>query len=202
MGDLTTNCFSLSEDMATVEDYLNNAKWVKRIGELFDRVDRNKDGYISQEDWLRFPDELAKVVPDRPAENAKFRELMMEVAREMGFPEGVTLDKQKFIELAAAMMVVQVGKIKRGEQPLTEKVDQASFDVVDRNHDGNITWDEYQLLAKTGHLGEDAAKAAFDFLDRNKNGKIDRKDWAAAGTQFWCYLDSPDTEGMLGAKFE
>jgi len=47
-----------------------------------------------------------------------------------------------------------------------------------------------------------AAKAAFDFLDRNKNGKIDRKEFAAANTQFWCYLDSPDTEGMLGDKFE
>jgi len=188
--------------MATVEDYLKNAKWVKRIGELFDRVDRNKDGYVSQEDWLRFPDELAKAVPDRPAENTKFRELMMEVTREMGLPEGVKLDKQKYMGLAAAMAVAEVGKIKRGEQPLMEKLDQASFDVVDRHHDGNITWDEYQLLMKSGNFGEDAAKAAFDFLDRNKNGKIDRKEFAAANTQFWCYLDSPDTEGMLGDKFE
>jgi len=98
----------------------------------------------------------------------------MEVMTEMGLlHEGVKVDKQKYIELAAANTVVEMGKSKRGEQPMTEKLDLAMLDVVDQNHEGNITWDEYQILMKSGCFGEDEAKAAFDFLDKKKSGIID-----------------------------
>ena len=60
---------------------------------------------------------------------------MMEVMTETGLTEGVKVDKQKHIELAAANTVVEMGKVKRGEQPMTEKLDLAMLDVVDQYHE-------------------------------------------------------------------
>ena len=188
--------------MATVQDYLKNAKWVKRINEAFDHLDVDKSGYLSREDWLIFIDDLAKVITDRPALIAKAREVTLEYMDVFGLTEGVKADKQKFQELSAAMSIAEAARLKKGEETWIEKLDNASFDVVDRNHDGCVTWDEFKVLMKVGNFDDDAAQATFALFDKNKNGKIERSEFAAADVKFWCTLDDPDTQGMYGGKFE
>ena len=188
--------------MATVQDYLKNAKWVKRINVCFDQFDLNKSGYISREDFLIGVDNLAKVVTDRPALIAKAREATMEYADALGLTEGVKADKEKFLELAAAMSIAEIARVKKGEKSLIEIFDNVFFDVVDRNHDGYLTFDEYKVLMTAGNYDDDAAQGAFALLDKNKNGKIERSEFTAADVKFWCSLDDTDTEGMFGEKYE
>ena len=64
-----------------------------------------------------------------------------------------------------------------------------AIDIVDRNHDGNLGWDEYKSIMDVSGFDEATTKAAFDMLDKNKNGKIDRKELAAADLQFWMGLE-------------
>ena len=188
--------------MATVQDYLKNAKWVKRMNECFDQLDVNKSGYLSREDWLIHVNNLAKVVTDRPALIAKAREVTLEYTDALGLTEGVKADKQKFLELAAAMSIVEIAKVKKGEKSLIEIFDNALFDVVDRNHDGCLTFDEFKVMMKAGNFDDDVAPAIFALLDKNKNGKIERSEYIAADIKFWCNLDDPDTQGMFGEKYE
>ena len=188
--------------MATVQDYLNNAKWVKRIDESFNILDVNKNGYLSREDWLITVDKLAKVAPDRPAEIAKLRAVTLEFADVIGLTEGVQADKKKFRELAAAMSLAEIGRRDKGEMTMSEKVDNAYFDVLDKNHDGHVTWDEYKVAMEVLGLGEEEGRATFNLLDKDKSGNIDRKEFTDANIKFWCTLDDPDTQGMFGARFE
>ena len=185
--------------MATVQDYLKNAKWVKRVDESFNSLDVNKNGYLSREDWLISVDKLAKVATDRPAEIAKLRAATLEYADAMGLTEGVQADKKKFRELAAAMSLAEIGRRDKGEMT---KVGNTGFDVLDQNHDGYVTWDEYKVAMEVAGLDEEVGRATFDLLDKNKSGKIDRKEYTAADIKFWCTLDDHDTQGMYGPRFE
>ena len=188
--------------MATVEDYLKNAKWVKRAGEFFDRCDFNKDGYLSREDWLLCVDNLAEVITDRPALIAKLREASLEFVAALGLTEGVKVDRQKYLECLAALAVAEIARVKGGGKSLLWRLDNAMFDVVDTNHDGNVTFEEYNVLMKTSHFDLECAKATFALLDKNKNGKIDRNEFTSANFKFWFELDNSDTQGMFGDKFE
>ena len=188
--------------MATVQDYLKNPKWVKRIDESFHQFDRNGEGFVSREDWLVNVDNLAKVVTNRPSAIAKLRAATLEFTTALGLTEGVKADKQKFLELAANMVVAEIAKVKRGEKTLVEKMENAVFDVVDTSRDGTITFDEYVILMKAGNFPEDAAKAAFTLLDKDKSGKLERKEYISSYFKFWFHLDDPDVQGMFGSKYE
>ena len=188
--------------MATVQDYLQNANWVRRCGEAFHQLDTNKNGYLSREDWLTKIDKLAKVVPDRPDQLAKLREVWSEYLDVMRVTRGVKVDKQEFIQLSAAMAEGEMVRVNRGEVSMTEKRNNAVFDVLDKNHDGQVTWEEYKLLTEIFDFGEDTAKATFALLDKNKSGKIDRKEFTASQIKFSFTLDDPDTKGMFGSKYE
>ena len=126
----------------------------------------------------------------------------MEYADEIGVAEGVKVDKVKFRELAAALSLAEIGRRDRGEMTMAEKVGNAAFDVLDHNHDGSISWDEYKMGMEASGFDEEIAKVTFKFLDKNKSGEIDRKEYSAANIKFWCTLDDTDTQGMYGDKFE
>ena len=85
--------------MATVQDYLKNDEWVKRIDGIFSAHDVNKDGYVSAEDWMITVDIFEKDASDRPEAIAKLREATLEFTTALGLTEGVKTDKKKFREL-------------------------------------------------------------------------------------------------------
>ena len=187
--------------MTTVQDYLRNDKWVKRTGEFFTQLDTNENGYLTREDYLLIIDKLAVAAPDRPVEIAELRKIMLEFTDALGLTKGVQADKQKYLELVAAFSLAEVARKKRGQMPLVEKRGSALFDVVDRNHDGRVTFEEFKIVMKSFGFDEDAGKATFARLDKNKDGAIQRKEYIDAGMTYWCTLD-PVTQGMYGDKFE
>lgn len=174
--------------MATVADYLGNAAWVKRIEQLFDSLDTDKNGYVSKEEFHTSINRLALKVTDRPELIEKLRKSTVELTDAIGLGEGEKPDKKKFLKLVAAFAVDQKAKADKGEETVTEKHNVALYDVVDRNHDGNLTWDEYKSVMVSSGYDEAAARIEFDALDKNKNGKIDRKELASAALIFFTGL--------------
>ena len=175
--------------MATVANYLGNAAWVKRIEQLYDSYDLNKNGYLTKEEFHTSINKLALKVTDRPELIDKLRKTTVEITDALGLSEGVKADKKTFLELLAAFVVGEKAKMDKGEETLIQKHNVALFDIVDRNHDGNLGWDEYKSVMDASGFDEATTKAAFDMLDKNKNGKIDRKELAAADLQFWMGLE-------------
>ena len=159
--------------MSTVKEYLKNEKWVKRVGEFFTQLDTNKNGYLSKEDWMLTCSNLEKAAPDRPAEIAKLRQISSEFTDALGLTEGVKADTKKFVELFAAFSLAEMARVKKGEMSLTEKLDNAIFDVVDRNHDGRVTFEEFKAVMKSYGFNEDVGKTVFAAMDRDKNGTIE-----------------------------
>ena len=83
-----------------------------------------------------------------------------------------------------------------------ERVHNAIFDIVDQNHDGHVTLEEYKIFMEASDHKSDVAEATFKVLDKNKNGKIERKELIAGAVKFWCDLHDQDTKGMLGDRYD
>ena len=189
--------------MVTVEDYLKSPKWVKRVGESFHLIfDVDNKGYVTEEDFSKQIDQLAKAVTDRPELIAKARECRLAFAKGMGISGDVKVDKQKYLEQAAAYGVFERARIEKGEMTLLEKSNDTMLDVVDRSQDGKVTWGDYRIFLKAVNLGDESAKAVFALLDKDNSGKIDRRDHHRYDQKFWFELDDPDVRGMFGDKFE
>lgn len=187
---------------ATVEDYLKNERFVKRITEGFSQLDREKKGYVSRNDYQLAIDKLAELVPNRPELVAKARKITAEYCDALGLTEGVKADKSKLIELGAAMNILELQRMKKGEETITGKAHSALFDIVDKNHDGYLTLEEYKIVMKAFDSSTEAAEATFNLLDKNKNGKVERKELIESIIKFWCDLDDQETKGMFGDRYD
>lgn len=188
--------------MTTSEDYLKNLKWVKRINILFSQFDAGKNGYLSREDYKLLHKNMAEIIPDRPALIIKAEEVTLEFTDALGLTEGVKADKQKYLELVAALAVAETKRMERGEKPLVAKMYDAFFDIADQNHDGYVTLEEYKIFNKAINYPPDTASATFNLLDKKRTGKIERKEFIDAAFKFWCVLDDQDTNGLLGPSYE
>ena len=82
----------------------------------------------------------------------------------------------------------------------TRVIRAQGFDAVDKNHDGYITWDEWQQFDTTPE-----AREHFDSFDTDRDGKISRDEWKAGldktGVSIGLFkqLDT-DNDGYLGAN--
>ena len=189
--------------MPTEEEYLQNKRWVERFCGYFALLDFDKDGIVSREDWLAGVDRIGTVITDHPAAIAKLRETTFEFATAFGLTKGVKAEKQKFLRLAAAWAVGETARAESGKESLLEKLLNAAFDVVDKNYDGYVTFEEFETVQGKGYNYEpEMIKASFAKLDKNKNGKIERKEFLDAEFKFWVCLDDPDVLGMFGDKLQ
>ena len=187
---------------AKPEDYLKNDKWVGRVKGVFVILDKNKKGYLSQEDFTIMADRLAEAVPDRPEEVAKLRKVIIQdYCTALGITEGVKVNNDdKFMQQVAVFVAKEMNAHMKGEETVIAKIDNAMLDVLDQNHDGTVSFDEYKAVtAAAGFDSEETARASFDMLDKNKNGKIERKECIEANFKFWCNLEDTVDE-LFGAE--
>ena len=173
--------------MATVADYLGNASWVQSIEQLFDSYDLNKNGYVTRQEFHTSVNKLARNWSDWLSRID--RKPSKELTEALRLAEGVKANKKTFLELLGSFVVGEKAKIDKGEVTLIEKHNVALFDVVDRHHDGNLTWEEYKSVMEASGFEEATAITVFDMLDKDKNGKIDRKKLASADLKFWTSLE-------------
>ena len=142
-SDCHTNYSSsqAQKNMATVANYLGNAAWVKRIEQLYaDSYDLNENGYLTKEDFHTSINKLALKVTDHPELIDKLWKSTVEFTDALGLSEGVKADKKMLLKLLAAFVVGEKAKMDKGKETLIQKHNVALFDVVDRNHDGNLGW--------------------------------------------------------------
>jgi Ca2+-binding EF-hand superfamily protein len=184
--------------MATVDSYLKNPKWVKRCDNSFNMLDKDKSGFLTRDDWLIGIGDLEKILPDRSEAIAKVKAAVEEFLDDLGLKEGMKIDKEQYKQLAAPLSLKLAEQFKRGEVTSIQKADWASFDAMDRNSNGYLSFDEYKTVLALDGLDEKAARAAFDLLDTNKNGKLNKKEFAAADVKFWCMPDDTSVDGLYG----
>lgn len=178
--------------------YTSNAKWVKHIEDVFVIVDFNKKGFMSLEDWELWVDNIQRDLNPDPALVKNLREVMREYCQGIGLKPGVQLTPKQFVQKFAVFAAVEKAKYDMGEEPFLFKLNHAWYNVVDTNHDGTITLDEYTKVTKACNFGDDAASVAFETIDKNHNGKLERKELNEHEFKFWFTVEDTGTDGMFG----
>ena len=175
---------------ATVEDYMKNEKWVGRVKANFDMIDINKNGTVEEDDWKRWIENIKKEVnPDAKLLDNLTKALGNYTKAAMGATPGRKLNKDEYVKVMAEMAVAENARKAKGEKTLTTYVTEAWHDVVDKNHDGFVTIDEFRTVTKACNMPAAMADARFNVIDANKNGKIERKELIEAEEKFWFNLD-------------
>ena len=59
--------------------------------------------------------------------------------------------KEDFRKVLAEIAEVDFERMKRGEEPILLKSMEACFDLMDTDHDGFVTLDEYKRMMALGH---------------------------------------------------
>ena len=171
--------------MPTAAEFLANEKWVQKMRQHFTVLDRNKNGFLSQEDWTSWVDNLSKIIKMGAKEEARLREVHVKFAAKLGATgPGVQVSVDQFVAAVADFS----SKREENSAFLTE-VNQAWFDVVDTNDDGTISLAEYTKILQACNMSAEVAEMIFKAVDKNNNGKAEFKELAAMGEKFWFSLE-------------
>lgn len=180
------------ENMAshTVDDYMNNAAWVARIKSSFDIIDLNKNGTVGEDDWKRWVENIKREVNPEAKLLNNLDKAMANYITALGVSPSKKLTKDEYVKTIAEMAVAENTRRSKGEKTLTEYLNDAWYDLVDKNHDGFVTLDEYKIMMRASNVSNEAAEARFNAMDANKKGKIERSVLTGFQFKFWYGLDN------------
>lgn len=171
--------------MATEQKYLENENWIKKMKQQFDGFDKNKNGFLSQDDWIAWVNNLKTVLKVSDEKVKEIRELHLRYASLLGAVRpGVQVTQDEFIKAAAKFAANE-----KESKALLAEMNRAMFDVLDTNKDGTVSLTEYSKLLESQGMDPGVAKTVFDSVDANHNGKIEVKELFALSEKFWFTCD-------------
>ena len=148
------------------------------------RLDVNKDGYISREDFELMAKKLAEYsgMTGEQAEAAKKQ--FMKVADMANLKPGVKTPLEEAAKQAHESLLTSM--TARERSALINDTHELLFDVIDTNSDGHISLSEFKVYLNIIAPGmeEDKIVHSFDTIDTDKNGEISREEFLAAANDF------------------
>ena len=151
------------------------------------RIDINKDGYISLEDYVLMGKQLAEYGGLTKEEADSTDKLMKEAADALKLQPGVRIP----IDEAAREASDKVLQLKPAAG---RKIYNQLFDIIDTNKDEKISLNEFKIYFHiiAPALPENDVNHCFNTIDTNKDGIISREEFCAAAEDF--YLSVEETE--------
>ena len=163
------------------------------------RLDINKDGFISREDYEIMSKRLSEYSNLTEEQAKKIHDSLLAVA-----------DSQKIIGDTKYSVEVYATKGSQGilQQPRERSLaflhnsHNALFDGIDANGDGHISVEEFKVYLKVvaPDMTEDEAKHAFDVIDANKNGEISREEFLAGAEDFFFGIEETELAAAFMGK--
>ena len=155
------------------------------------RLDINKDGYLSREDYELMGKRLAKY-SGMTEEQADFtHKEFMKVADNLHLKPGVKLPLEEAAKKAQEAFIAMAPDERVTSIHSSHNM---VFDAVDTNKDGHISVNEFkayfQVIAP--EISEAEVLHSFDTIDTNKNGEISREEFLAAAVDFFAGFEKTD----------
>ena len=160
------------------------------------RLDINKDGFISREDYEIMSKRLTEYSKVTEEQAKRIHDTVLVIADSIKLTGDTKYPVEQF---AAKISQAILGSTPENNRGGLHKSHNALFDVIDTNNDGHISVEEFKVYLKVvaPDVTEDQAKHAFDVIDANKNGEISREEFLAAAEEFFCGVE----ETELAASF-
>ena len=147
------------------------------------RLDINKDGYISREDYELMGKKLTDQSGITKEQAEKTRKEIMKVADILDLKPGVKIP----LEEAAKKASETILSMSPAERKASIKVGHNMlFDAIDTNKDGHISVKEFKVYFSIIAPGTSEAEVihSFNTIDTNKNEEISREEFMTAAEDF------------------
>ena len=163
------------------------------------RLDINKDGFISREDYEIMSKRLTEYSKVTEEQAKKICDAVLVIADSIKLTGDTKYPVEQF---AAKISQAILGNTPEKNRGGLQNSHNALFDVIDTNGDGHISVEEFKVYLKVvaPDVTEDQAKHAFDVIDANKNGEISREEFLAAAEEFFCGVEETELAAAFMGK--
>ena len=147
------------------------------------RLDINKDGYISREDYELMGKKLAELSGMTKEQADSTVKEFLKVADALNLKPGVKVP----LEQAAKQASEAILSLSRSEKKHSlDGSHNMLFDAIDTNKDGHISVKELKVYFSIIAPGVSEAEVvhSFNTIDTDKNGEISREEFMAAAEDF------------------
>jgi Ca2+-binding EF-hand superfamily protein len=191
--------------MSPSEEHAHHPAWQRRMEELFNRLDRDKDGFVSMDDFMA---QINKFEKDHvqsssngdvaPESIQNLRSCMQEICSAMGLTHGKKATKYEFIRDILVYAPREIEKKEKGEDPLIDKLNNAWYDAVGATQD--VTREEWRIVTDAWQVEHTAAEKTFSTIDHENKGKISRKELNEKLFMFWFSREDEHSKQHFGEK--
>ena len=193
--------------MSASEEHAHNPAWQRRMEELFIRLDRDNDGFVSMDDFMAQIDKFEREhVPtssngdSSPESIQNLRSCMQEICSAMGLTPGKKATKYEFIRDILVYAPREIEKKRKGEDALIDNLNNAWYDAVCSTHDGHVALEEWRIVTNAWQLDCSVADKTFSTIDRENKGKISRKELNEKLFMFWFAREDEHCQQLFGEK--
>ena len=193
--------------MSASEEHAHHPAWQRRMEELFIRLDRDNDGFVSMDDFMAQIDKFERDHVPTPSNGESSPELiqnlrscMQEICSAMGLTPGKKATKYEFIRDILVYAPREIEKRQKGEDALIDKLNNAWYDAICTTHDGHVTLEEWRIITNAWQLDHSVADKTFSTIDHENKGKISRKELNEKLFMFWFASEDEHSQQQFGEK--
>jgi len=173
---------------------------IKRLYKRFDTFDLNNDDKMQLSELLVWADRMKYLCNSTPEQIERMRSAIRT------FFEGhsVTdegLPRDDWVESNRLFAQCEKERKKQGEPSLIALLGNAYFDVLDKNGDGTVNFDELEVMMKAFAVPPVAAHTFFEKADVNNDGFLQREEMHKVFELFWMEAYHPHYDGIYAYKY-
>lgn len=157
---------------------------LRKIRTRYERMDINKDGYLSREDYELMSKRLIENTSEITSEQAdKVRNAFLAVADKFDLKPGIKTPLEEAAKKASDKILST--PTEKWEGMLSSNLIPI-FNAIDTNNSGFISVDEFKvyLHAMTPAISDANIKRSFNAIDADKDGSINYEEFFAAAKDF------------------
>ncbi|WP_161564733.1 EF-hand domain-containing protein [Okeania hirsuta] len=170
------------------EQFLSSSIWRTRIKTYFKLMDVDKNGVLTLSDFEEIANRLIQLQNDS-SRNEEIREMCHSLFQYFMAGGGPVDSNTRISEedlIANVAKIVSLTELDKA-LALSRHKNELFFDIIDTDHSGQISREEYRkyLAVYMGVEQPDRADQAFDTIDSDKSGSISREEFVEAHRRYW-----------------
>ncbi|NEQ41504.1 MAG: hypothetical protein F6K40_37050 [Okeania sp. SIO3I5] len=169
------------------EQFVSSSVWRAKMKTYFKLMDVDKNGVLTLSDYEEIANRLIQLQSDS-SKDEEIRKMCRSLFQSFMAGGEAVDDNTKVTE---EDLIAKAAKMVSSTEPsvleVGRKKNEIFFDIIDTDHSGQISREEYRkyLAVYTGVEQPDHANQAFDSIDSDKSGFISREEFVEAHIRYW-----------------
>ena len=177
-----------------------NPTFQKRWLNFFDTADKNKDGVLTLDEFMKYGETLKTLTGRKDEEMEPLREAMRKLYVQFGtVEEGAK--REEWVHKISIIAAAELERIEKKEPTQLGELLRVFFSLVDINDDNTLSREEFAIFCKCYEWPEEIVPIFFDMADTNHNGKLEWDEFYNIVFNFWYKVEEGKIDNAYGGYF-